>query len=394
MKDFWAEELQNRKKVNVIKVIILIVVLLIFISAIVCTIVYYYNLDFRKWCDENVWKKEIREKDTKSIDLDGDDNTQVYAYEKYICVFRKKKLEFYNKVGTESGKIELDINEAIFTSAGRYMAICEKDGNKFYLICGKEKLYENEVEGNISQINVSKSGYVSIVISNTSYKSVVDVFDKTGNEIFKTNLVTSRVADVSISQDSKYLAIAEIDLSGILIKSSIQVVSIELAKTNPSQAIINKYEAPTDKMILNVEYQEQNKLICMYSDGIESYEEKTSTELIKFDDKKESFMTIELSNRVALVDEISTGEYTANTNIRIIDPNTKKEREYVTGSIAKSIKTSDNKMAINFGTELHLIDKNGILLKKYISDTEINNIVMTDAVVGIVYKDRIQIINF
>jgi len=147
-------------------------------------------------------------------------------------------------------------------------------------------------------------------------------------------------------------------------------------------------------MILNVEYQEQNKLICMYSDGIESYEEKTSTELIKFDDKKESFMTIELSNRVALVDEISTGEYTANTNIRIIDPNTKKEREYVTGSIAKSIKTSDNKMAINFGTELHLIDKNGILLKKYISDTEINNIVMTDAVVGIVYKDRIQIINF
>ena len=80
MKDFWAEELQNRKKVNVIKVIILIVVLLIFISAIVCTIVYYYNLDFRKWCDENVWKKEIQEKDTKSIDLDVDDNTQVYAY--------------------------------------------------------------------------------------------------------------------------------------------------------------------------------------------------------------------------------------------------------------------------------------------------------------------------
>ena len=33
-------------------------------------------------------------------------------------------------------------------------------------------------------------------------------------------------------------------------------------------------------------------------------------------------------------------------------------------------------------------------MKKYISDTEINNIVMTDAVVGIVYKDRIQIINF
>ena len=67
MKDFWAEELQNRKKVNVIKVIILIVVLLIFISAIVCTIVYYYNLDFRKWCDENVWKKKFKRKIQKAL---------------------------------------------------------------------------------------------------------------------------------------------------------------------------------------------------------------------------------------------------------------------------------------------------------------------------------------
>ena len=41
-----------------------------------------------------------------------------------------------------------------------------------------------------------------------------------------------------------------------------------------------------------------------------------------------------------------------------------------------------------------IIDKNGILLKKYISDSEINDIVMTDGVVGIVYRDRIQIINF
>ena len=54
-------------------------------------------------------------------------------------------------------------------------------------------------------------------------------------------------------------------------------------------------------------------------------------------------------------------------------------------NIAKSIKTSANKMAINFGTELQIIDKNGILLKKYISDSEINDIVMTDGVVGIVF---------
>ena len=287
-----------------------------------------------------------------------------------------------------------DINEAVSTTAGRYMAICEKNGSKFYLICGKEKLFENEIDGNISQINVSKNGYVSTVVSNTSYKSVINVFDKDGNEIFKTNLVSARVADVCISQDSKYLAIAEIDLSGILIQSSIQVVSIELAKTNPKEAILYKYDAPTDKLIINIEYQEQNRLICMYSDGIEELKEKTSTNLVKFEDNQVSFMSIELSNRIALIDEINTGGYSANTNVQIIDPSTQKKRQYITENIAKSIKTSANKMAINFGLELHIIDKNGILLKKYVSEREINDIVLTDALVGIVYKDKILIINF
>lgn len=393
MKDFWAGELQNRRRSKVIKIIILVIILLLMIAIMTCICEYYFNLEFRRWCDENILRKEVLQEDTKSIELDVDENTKVYAYEKYICVFRKKTLEFYNKVGTQVDKMELDINEAVFTTSGRYMAICEENGQKFYLICGKEKLFESEIEGNITQIKVSRNGYVSIVISNTSYKSIVDVFDKTGKEVFKTNLVLSRVADVCISQDSKYLAIAEVDLSGILIQSKIQVISMELAQTNPAEAILYKYEAPTDKLIINIEYQEQNKLVCMYNDGIETLQENTSTELAKFENRQLTFMTIELNNSIVLVEELPTGEYTADTNVKIVNTATLKESEYITKDVAKTIETSDNKIAINFGTELHIINKKGILLKKYISETEINNIVMTDGLVGIVYKDKIQIIN-
>ena len=393
MKDFWAEELQNRKKNRVLKIIILVIIALLIIGIGICICEYYINLNFRKWCDENVLRKEILQGNTKSIELEGDDNTKVFSYEKYICVFRKKTLEFYNKIGTQTDKMELDINEAVSTTAGRYMAICEENGQKFYLICGKEKLFEREIEGNITQIKVSRGGYVAIVVSNTSYKSIVDVFDKNGKEIFKTNLVSSRVADIGISQDSKFLAIAEVDLSGILIQSKIQVISMELAQTKPQEAMLYKYEAPTDKLIMNVEYQEQNKLICMYNDGIECLQENKSTELAKFEDKQLSFITIELSNSMMFVEEVSTGQYTVDTNVKIVNTESLKEKEYVTKNVAKSIITSDNKIAINFGTELHIINKNGILLKKYISDTEINNIVMTDGLVGIIYKDKVQIIN-
>ena len=393
MKDFWAEELQNQRKGKVLKVAILVIILLIIIAIMVLISIYFLNVDFRNWCDENVLQKEITQEKTKHIDLDGDENTQVYAYDKYICVFRKKTLEFYNKIGTKVEEIQLDINKAVFTSTGRYMAISEENGQKFYLISGKEKIYENEVEGNITQIHVSRSGYVAIVLSNASYKSIIDVYNRSGKEIFKTNLVTSRVADVSISQDNKYLAIAEVDLSGIIISSSIQIVSMELAQTNPEEAKIYKYEAPTDKLIMNIEYQEKNKLICLYNNSIEVLQDKTSNQLLKLENQKLSFTTIGLNNRIAMLEEVSTGEYTADTKVKIINPETLKEKEYLSKDVAKSIKTSENKIAINFGTELHIISKNGILLKKYISELEINDIVMAEGIIGIVYKDKIQIIN-
>lgn len=393
MKDFWAEGLQTQRKSKLKKLSAFIVFLIMIIAIIVLMVIYMYNIDFRRWCDENLLMKEIKQEKTKSIELDGDENTQIYAYDKYICIFRKKALEMYNKVGTKVETIELDINKAVFNSAGRYLAIFEENGQKFYLISGKEKLFENEVEGNISKINVSTSGYVSVVITNTSYKSIVDVYDKSGKEVFKTNLVTSRVADVAISGDSKYLAIAEIDISGILIKSSVQIISIELAQTESENAIVYKYQAPTDKLIMNVQYQDKETILCAYSDSIDILQNNQNKELINFEDKKLAYMTIELNNRILTLQEISTGEYTSDTYVSIINPKNLKIREYIANNVTKSIFTYENKIAINFGTELHIINTNGILLKKYVSETEINDIVMTDNLVGVIYRDSVQIVN-
>ena len=394
MKDFLANELQNRRRNRVIKFTILLIFILIIITTIILTCVYFYNINFRKWCDEKIINKEVSQSKVKSITINKDENVQVFAYDKYICILRKKTLEFYNRIGLKEGAIEVDITNAEFSAAGRYLAVCEKNGQKICLISGKEKMYENDIEGNITQISVNRNGYLSVVISNTSYKSVVDVFDRNGKEIFKTNLRTARVVDVSISQDSKYLAIAEVDLSGIIIKSSVQIVSMDLAQTNPDEAFINKYEATTGKLIMKIKYQENNRLICMYNDSIDIFYENENKEFVKYDEKKLAFTTINLNNRIILIEETSSGEYTSDTYLNIVNPNNNKKKQYITSNVAKALTTSENKIAINFGTELHIINTNGILIKKYKSNSEINNVVMKDNLAAIVYSDNIAIINF
>ena len=137
MKDFWAEELQNQRKGKLKKLAILITFFIIVIAFLVLIAVYMWNMDFRRWCDDNILIKEVLEENAKTIELDSNENAKVYAYDKYICIFRKKTLEFYNRSGNKIDALEIDINNPVFVSAGDYIAISEEQGQKFYLICGR-----------------------------------------------------------------------------------------------------------------------------------------------------------------------------------------------------------------------------------------------------------------
>lgn len=132
---------------------------------------------------------------------------------------------------------------------------CRKNGQKLYCIQNKNIVWQKDIEGEIKGINVNKNGYVSVIISGTSYKSIVEIYDNNGKELFKRGLSTTTVIDTDISSDNKYLAIAETNFSGVLIQSTIEIVSMENAEKKPDDAIIYKYEADSDNLITNIEYQ-------------------------------------------------------------------------------------------------------------------------------------------
>ena len=60
----------------------------------------------------------------------------------------------------------------------------------------------------------------------------------------------------------------------------------------------------------------------------------------------------------------------------------------------KSVYCSNDKIAVNTGSELHLVGTNGWLIKKYSSVSEINTIILGDSIAGITYKDKVEIIQF
>ena len=394
MKDFWKEP--KEKKINKKKIIILITTLIILILAITITIIYANNKEAREWIDKNILQKEKTQNTLPSIEIDESNNSNIYAFNKYIGILNKNNFEIYDNTARKENTLDIEISKPIFNSNNRYLVVAEEKGQKLYLIADKDIMWDRSVEGNISQVTVNKNGYVAVTIVDTINKTVVAMYDNQGEHIFDVVLSSTRVVATSISDDNKYLAIAEVDTSGTVIQSNIKTVSIEDEKNKKESEnpIKNVYSGNDNNLAINIKYQEKNKLLCMDSEKIFSIKtDGTIENLQEYKDKKVSFASVELDNSSITVEEKSSGIFTADSIVNIINSDNKSTALYKAESVTKEIYTSNNIIALNLGSEVEFINTNGWLIKRYIAEQEITNIVLADSVAGIIYRDKIEIIN-
>lgn len=392
MRDFWEEE-EPKKKINKKKIVIIVLIVLILISSIVFAVVYFKNEQAREWIDKNVFRKEVLQNEATTIDLNDEESSNIYAFNKYIGILNKNKFSIYGSSGNEEQSLDIQISSPIFCSADRFLVIGEKKGQKLYLITDKDISWEASVEGNISQVYVNKNGYVAVAIVDTLSKTVISVYDTSGKELFKTYLSSTRTADVTISNDNKHLAIAEIDTSGTVIQSNVKIISIDKASSDPTNSLENTFKCASGKLLTDLQYQDKNRLVCMYTDSISIIEDGQESTLIDNANKNVIFQSIELNNNITSLEEQSSGLFTANTVITIMDVTNKTQKQYTVNSVAKSLYTAGNVIAVNVGTEVEFINTEGWLVKRYIANQEITNIVMTNDIAGIIYRDKIELVN-
>lgn len=395
MKDVWGETITNvePQKVNKKKLIIATTIAIIVVAAIIAIGLYNTNKQARTWIDKNIFRKEIQQDKAATIEISENQNSNIYAFNKYIGILDKTKFTIYGNTGSKEKELEIQISNPIFNAANRFLAIAENKGQKLYLITDKEITWEAEIEGNISQILVNKNGYVAVVIVDTSYKTVIKMYNPQGKELFNTYLSSTRAVDVSISNDNKYLAIAEIDTSGTIIQSNIKVISIDKASSDPTNSLENTYKSEENKLITSIKYQDKNKLVCMYTDSIHEIVNEKDETLIELKDKKVIFQSILLNGNACQIEEKSSGLFTADSQVNIINTDSKSIKQYTADSIAKELYTYGNIMALNLGTEIEFINTDGWLVKRYVANQEITNIVVSDNLAGIIYRDKIEIVN-
>lgn len=379
-------EFKIRKKV----IITISIILTLFF--IVTILLYFLNLDFRNTIDLKILRKNVSTESLPTIDLDIKKSNQLSVYSKYIAILNDKKVSIYNNYGEKVNEIPADINNAIFSSSNKYLAIAENGGKNFYLILDTTYLWSGTAKGNIEQIHVNQNGYIAVVTSDSTYKSIITVYDSEGKELLKKFLATTRVIDVSLSKDNKYIAVAELDTTMALIQSKIEIISIENTLKNDDKSVVYSYNADNGTLITKIKYQDKNKLMCMYDNHIQEISENFETEDI-FQFHNASYISINLNNNFTYITEESKGLFKSTSTVNIGNTQGNVINKYNIEAVAKEFYACDSIIAVNVGIETYFINDIGLLVKKVTSKQEITNIVFSGNLATIVYKDRVEIIN-
>lgn len=381
------KKIDKKKIIIIVSIILSVVIIVSMISA------YMTNKAFRAFFDKYIFRKEVYENNLATININPEDNPHVYVYSKYIAVLNKNVLQLYNSGARLEHSLDVSITTPLFASNGKYLAIAENKGKDLYLISDHNIAWQKTVDGDISSISVNENGYVAIAISNTTYKTVIITFDTEGKQLFTMFMANTYAIDTSISGDNKYLAIAEANFSGTLIQSNVKIVSIEKAQANKSEYIEYNYIANSNDLIINIEYQDRNKLVCLYDSSVHVIQDNADTELMKLDKNNVLFVDVNLKSNIARVIKTSDAILNSNSELNFTNTTTNSVSTYDLGGIPKSIQSYGDITVANLGTEALFIKSNGWLCKKYNSGQEIKEIVLGQNIAGIVYKKKIEIID-
>jgi len=381
------ENTKRSKSVLKVCVIFLSITFVVFITSR-----YISEEGFRDAVDTYIFRKTVSNENVSVIEINSDTNPYIYAYDKYIVILNKNNLSAYTSSGNRAVEFDVNVSVPLMYSNGKYLVLAEKKGQKAYLISGTNMLWQKDIDGDISMISVNKNGYVSVVIRNTIYKSIIVLYNPEGNELFRTYISTDYVVCSEVSNNNKYLAIGETDYFGTIIKSRVKIFSIALAQTKPEDSVVYTYNGDIGEVITNIKYQDSENAICMFNTCIQKVTPSSDERLYDVT-SNDIFVDIRLKDNIAIVNKQSSGLFSYEYDIKMKNINNKSDNIYILkNSVPKNIIICGNLIGLNFGNKVQIINSSGWLIKKYTALKEIQSLVLGESVAGVVYKNRVEII--
>lgn len=371
------------------------IIALVLFVLIALILIYILSPKVRFFVDENIFRKYVKEENAAEVYINSQNNPKIIAYDKNIAVLERGELTVYTKKGEQintNEKLNISMANPLVKVNGKNLVLVEKNGKKIFLINDDQIIWNRELDFNINNVNINSNGYIVVIGSNNMYKSIVAVINNEGEELFIMYISSNIVVDAEISSDNKTLVIAEVNYSKPIIESILKYISVDKAIKSPDESLIKTYKQ--NKLIIDIKFRTKDVLLARYSKEIYKYSLESEEKIYNISENTQ-FVDISSNNNIIVLEQVDEGIFSGEYQITIINNNGNTKALYKIGKfVPKELKLTNNNIGVNLGQEAVILGINGWEKKNYNTNKEIREIILSDKICVILYKNSFRIIDF
>jgi len=155
----------------------------------------------------------------------GGKDTDIYTLlDGNLLLCSPNYLQLYSQSGTSYIDQSIAFQRPVIRTAGRYAIVFDVGGKEYFLISGRELIYQGTIEGNRSIIsaNICSNGQYAIVSTERGYKGVVNLYRSAGDLAATWGVSSEFVADCALMNNGNTLVILSIGQDGSSFRSTLK----------------------------------------------------------------------------------------------------------------------------------------------------------------------------
>lgn len=215
------------------------------------------------------------------------------------------------------------------TSAVRMLTF-DRGSNQFRVETASDVLIEGKTESKNSIIDgdiADKGGFVIASLSSDS-ASLVTVFDKDGNEIYKVHLADNYVVRVAISPNGKKIAVCSVNADNADISTALSIYSVDNDKPIASTTL-------EDECISNIEFTSNDKCAAISEKRWISFDSNGNLNEFSFGGK--SLVSFDVDKSGSYVVCLAGGLISTKNQLVVVSQNGKVNADFEINSTVESL---------------------------------------------------------
>lgn len=162
---------------------------------------------------------------TLNVSFEGGNEYKTKPFKDNVIMYNNRGVRAINSGGETEWEIEETLSEPIVETKGSYILLADLAGKHFASIYKNGRPYrEIKTENDIISAKVTGKGYSAFATDTDGYKGKVTVYNRHGNQIYEWYSGSGYVTDVELTENGRYLAVAQLISDGEVASTKIQFI--------------------------------------------------------------------------------------------------------------------------------------------------------------------------